>query len=129
MNYKTLLIDISFVFITAILVSILFNKKGILVEKEAASSKPQNLLLHLDNNIRQTAQKQFLKLVLIALAMLGAIGVFLFFRGGENKKPLNETQTSINSSSSVIVINNHGGNMEGHTPRGFQDRRLKISAN
>lgn len=68
----------------------------------------------------QITQKQFLKLLITALVGLGALGVFLFFRGGESKKPPNGIQTIENSSSGTIVINNQGGNMEGHTPRGFQ---------
>lgn len=68
----------------------------------------------------QNAQKQFFKSFIIVLIGIGALGVFLFFRGGGNKKPFSETQIPINSTSGVIVINNQGGTMEGHTPRGFQ---------
>lgn len=68
----------------------------------------------------QITQKHFLKLLIVALIGLGIFGSFLFFRGGESKKPLNEIQTPEKDSNHAIVINNQGGNMEGHTPRGFQ---------
>lgn len=57
--------------------------------------------------------------VIFIIGVVG-LGAFLFFRGGENKKSPSETQTPTNNSSSVIIINNQGDNMEGHTPRGFQ---------
>jgi len=65
-------------------------------------------------------QKQFSKLLITGLIGVGVLGIFLFFRGGENKKLVNETQVRNSGSPGIIVINNQGGVMEGHTPRGFQ---------
>lgn len=49
------------------------------------------------------ASKQFLKLLIAGLIGVGVLGIFLFFRAGEDKKLLNETQTFNNSSSGVNV--------------------------
>lgn len=47
------------------------------------------------------------------------LGAFIIFRGGENKNSSKE-MISNSGSPAVIVINNQGSAMEGHTPRGFQ---------
>lgn len=59
------------------------------------------------------------RLLITGLIALAVLGVFLFFRGGGDKKPSDKTILN-NDSSGVMVINSQGGNMEGHTPRGFQ---------
>lgn len=61
-----------------------------------------------------------MKLLIAGLIGVGLFGIFLFFRSGESRKPLTEIQIPENSSRDVILINNQGGNMEGHSPRGFQ---------
>lgn len=68
----------------------------------------------------QNAPKQFLKLSVVGFIALGVIGALFFFRGRENKELPSETRAPANISSGVIIINNQGGSMEGHTPRGFQ---------
>lgn len=65
----------------------------------------------------ESIPKKFVWLFIIGAVGLGA---FFFFRGGENQKSFDETQVPQNSSPGVIIINNQGGAMEGHTPRGFQ---------
>lgn len=68
----------------------------------------------------QNLPKHFLKLLIAGFVVLGILSILIFFRGGESKKMLSETQMPTKNPSDVIIINNQGNNMEGHTPRGFQ---------
>lgn len=52
-------------------------------------------------------QKQF-RLFTVGLMGLGVFGFFLFFRGGENKKPPSETQISVNNPDGVTQNNTDG---------------------
>lgn len=52
-------------------------------------------------------QKQFL-ILMVGLISLGVFGLFLFFRGGENKKPPSETQISVTNPDGVTQNNTDG---------------------
>jgi len=64
--------------------------------------------------------KYFLKLSVAVLIGLGALGIFLFFSGAKDGKLSDGVSLGGEKSGDSIVINNQGGSMEGHTPRGFK---------
>ena len=71
----------------------------------------------------QITPKFFLKLLIAVLIGLGVLSIFLFFDGGKNEKlSINAPDVSPGGENfgDSIVLNNQGGNMEGHTPRGFK---------
>ena len=57
---------------------------------------------------------------IIATIVVIAGGVYLAFNADDENGVTSPEDTSVVTTNDTIFINNHGGNMEGHTPRGFR---------
>jgi len=59
-------------------------------------------------------------IIIAVIIVVIAGGVFLAFNTGDKNGVKPPDDASVVRQNDTIVINNHGGNMEGHTPRGFR---------